>query len=49
VVSRERPAIVHNEMDEMMLRMIAALDIVTQPSARLVAANEEAQMSVGVS
>jgi hypothetical protein len=47
VVSQDRPATVHTEMDEMMLRMIAALDIVTQPSAKLVAANLETEMLVG--
>jgi hypothetical protein len=47
VVSHDRPAIVHTEMDEMMLRMIAALDIVTQPAVQLVPANRETEMLVG--
>jgi hypothetical protein len=49
VVSREKPATVHTEMDEMMLRMIAALDIAIQPAARLVPANMESEKLVGVS
>lgn len=47
VVSQDRPAIVHTEMDEMMLRMIAKLDIVTHPPAKLVAANVAENMLAG--
>jgi hypothetical protein len=47
IVSRERPQTVHTEMDEMMLRMIVALDIVIQPAAKLVAANSAEEMLVG--
>ena len=37
VVSQDRPHTVHTEMDEMMLRMIAKLDIAIMPAAKLVA------------
>jgi hypothetical protein len=37
VVSQDRPQTVHTEMDEMMLRMIAKLDIAIMPAAKLVA------------
>ena len=47
VISQDRPVSVHTEMDEMMLRMIAALDIVTQPAAKLVAANTAQDMLAG--
>jgi len=47
VISQDRPVSVHTEMDEMMLRMIAALDIVTQPAAKLVAANTTQDMLAG--
>ena len=47
VVSQDRPATVHTEMDEMMLRMIAALDIAVQPNAKLVAANAAENMLAG--
>jgi hypothetical protein len=37
VVSQDRPQTVHTEMDEMMLRLIAKLDITIHPAAKLVA------------
>jgi hypothetical protein len=47
VVSQDRPQTVHTQMDETMLRMIAALDIVAKPAAQLVADNRETEMLVG--
>lgn len=41
VVSQDRPLTVHTEMDEMMLRMIAKLEIAMMPAAKLVAASDE--------
>src|ERR1700733_5741832 len=48
VVSQDRPQTVHTEMDEMMLRMIAKLEIAVHPAAKLVAANAPDEMLVGV-
>jgi hypothetical protein len=41
VVSQDRPQTVHTEMDEMMLRLIAKLDITLTPAAKLVAESDE--------